>query len=704
MTTNLIKYMKQLLTIAIMAIMTLGCTESNPLLKEWNTPFAVPPFEEITAEDYMPAFKKAMEVHKREIAQIEDCKAEPDFENTILAFDRSGSLLTRVNLVFGNEEAISSTEEIRRISTEVSPLLSNHYSEIMQSEKLFARVKAVYDRRALLGLEPDQLRLTEELYRDFVRGGSNLSPEDKQTLKNLDADIDSLQTLFSQNLLSETSGWTLTIDTPEDLEGLCDDFIADAAARGEAAGKAGKWIVGLDNPSVMPFLQNSARRDLRIKVLDAYSNRCNNNNEFDNKDVVTRIIKLKLQKAKLLGYGSFAEYALERKMAARPEAVYKLLGEVWPASLRAAAQELKDIKAEADSDGIAQILPADWRYYAAKARCKKYDFDESQAMEYLQYDNVRDGIFYVANKLFGLNFTKVEDLPLPHPEAEAYECTDADGSSRGILYIDMFARPGAKSGGAWCTSYRDHEINAAGENVTAVMSIVGNFSRPSASKPSLLTVDETETFFHEAGHAIAGLLSDVRYRGLGDFARDFVEVPSQLNEHWAFEPEVLEVYAKHYLTGETIPMELVAKMKASSNYGVGFAETELLAAMYLDMDIYSLQEVPDNFDILKFEEEAMKGRGLISEILPRYRAPYFLHIFSHGYDAGYYGYLWANVLDCDAYKAFKQTGDIFCPEVAGAYRREILSRVDEDDAMTLYKNFRGAMPSTDPFMEDRGLK
>lgn len=698
--------MKKIFTIALIAIMTVSCTEKNPLLKEWNTPYGVPPFEEIKAEHYLPAFNKAIELHNKEISQIVASKAEPDFDNTILALDRSGRLLKRVNLVFGNEEAISSTEEIRKISTEVSPLLSNHYSEIMQSDKLFQRVKAVYEKRTSpqWKLSPDQIRLTEETYLDFVRGGSDLAPEDKARLKELDARIDSLQILFSQNLLSETAGWTLTIDNPEDLEGLSEDFIADAAARAEAVGQAGKWVVGLDNPSVMPFLQNCARRELRIKVLDAYSNRCNNNNEFDNKDVVRQIIDLKLQKARLLGYDSFAAYALERKMAASPEAVYKLLGEVWPACLAAAREELDDIKAIANSDGISQILPADWRYYAAKARAAKFAFDEGKLMEYLQYDNVRDGIFYVANKLFGVKFNRIDNVPLPHPEAEAYECSDADGSSLGILYMDMFARPGAKSGGAWCTSYRDHEIDAQGEPVTAVMSIVGNFTRPSASKPSLLTVDETETFFHEFGHAIAGLLSEVRYCGLGDFVRDFVELPSQLNEHWAFEPEVLKVYAKHYSSGEVIPMELVDKMKACENYGVGFAETELLAAMYLDMDIYSLKQIPESFDILKFEDEAMKARGLIGEILPRYRAPYFLHIFSHGYDAGYYGYLWANVLDCDAYKAFKETGDIFSPKVAGAYRREILSRVNEDDAMTLYTNFRGAMPSTAPFMEDHGLR
>ena len=687
----------------LMAISTASCQPRNPLLREWKTPFGVPPFDEIAASDYIPAVKKAIEIHNKEISAIINSKEAPDFENTIVALDRSGRLLNRIALVFGNYEAIASSEEIRNISTEMSPLVSNHYSEVMLSDKLFERVKAVYDKRESLGLEPDQMRLLTETYKAFERGGCNLATEDKEKLKVIDSKIDSLSIRFSQNLLGETAAWTLTIDNEEDLAGLSADFIADAAQRAAAAGAEGKWVVGLDNPSVMPFLASADNRELRIKVLDAYSNRCNNNNDRDNKDLITEMISLKLEKAKLLGFETFADYVLDNKMAKNPAAVYKILDDVWQPSLRTARKELDDIKEIAKEDGITTIHPADWRYYAAKARAAKYNFDESAVMEYLQYDNVRDGIFYVANKLFGVTFTRVEGIPLPHPDAEAFECKDADGSSRGILYMDMFARPGEKSGGAWCTSYRDHEIDAKGNNVTALMSIVGNFTRPSANKPSLLTVDETETFFHEFGHAIAGLLSDVRYAGLGNFVRDFVELPSQLNEHWAFEPEVLNVYAKHYVTGEVIPMELVEKMKQCSHYGVGFAQTELVAAMYLDMDMYSMKEIPENFDVLSYEAKCMNNRGLIPEILPRYRTPYFLHIFSHGYNVGYYSYLWANVLDCDAYRAFKETGDIFNQDVAKAYRYDILSKVNEEDAMDLYIKFRGRMPAIAPFLEDRGL-
>ena len=695
--------MKKLLNIMLMSLAITGCAEKNPLLKEWDTPFGVPPFEQIKTEDYLPALQKAMEIHRGEIERIEKCSEAPSFENTIEAYDRSGRLLERISLEMGNREAMASSEELRAASAEASPLLSNHYSEIMQSQKLFARIKAVYEKRDSLNLDPDQKRLTQKIYRDFERGGSNLCEADKQTLKTLDARIDSLQLAFSQNLLHDTANWTLLIENEADIAGLSSDFKAEAARRAQDAGRSG-WLIGLDNPSVMPFLQNCDNRELRIKVLDAYSNRCNNNDRCDNKDIISRIVSLKLQKARLLGFESYADYVLDAKMARTPAAVYKLLSDVWKPSLEAARSELSDIQALAGEDGIDTVLPADWRYYAAKARAAKYSYDESAIMAYLQYDNVRDGLFYVVGRLYGVTFSRVDSIPLPHPDAEAFECKDSDGTSRGILYMDMFARPGFKDGGAWCTSYRDREIASDGSVVTAVCSIVGNFTPQAKGKPSLLTVDETETFFHEFGHAMASLLSDVRYKGLGDFVRDFVEVPSQLNEHWAFAPEVLAVYAKHWRTGETIPQEIVSKMLECKKYGVGFSQTELLAAMYLDMDIYSLKEIPEHFDILSYEETRMKERGLMPEILPRYRAPYFLHIFSHGYDAGYYGYLWSNVLDCDAFCAFAETGDIFNHDVAVAYRREILARAGEADANTIYTNFRGSMPSIEPFLRDRGLK
>ena len=694
--------MKKIFVIALMALMTISCTD-NPLLKEWKDYAGVPPFDRITPEHYMPAVQKAIEIHNAEIEKIVSNRAEADFENTMEAYDRSGLLLNRILLAFENEESIASTDEIRKISEEMSPLVSRHFSEIELNEKLFGRIKAVYDKKDSLGLEPDQMRLLEETYKSFVRRGACLDAEKKEQLKDVDEKIASLQLKFSQNLLNETGSWTLTIDNEEDLAGLSADFIADAAARAEAAGQPGKWVVGLDNPSVMPFLQSADNRALRIKVLDAYANRCNNNNACDNKDIVKEIIALKMQKAAILGYETYADYMLEQKMAKTPEAVYSLLNAVWQPALRVAGAELDDIKAVAAEDRIENIHPADWRYYFEKSKAAKYSVSEDGIKEYFQYENVRDGIFYVANRLFGISFNRVDGIPVPHPDAEAFECIDTDGSSRGILYMDMFARPGEKSGGAWCSEYCDGGYDAKGVKRPAVITIVGNFARPSENKPSLLTPDDTETFFHEFGHAMAALLSDVRYHGNNGFVRDFVELPSQLNEHWAFEPEVLAQYAKHYRTGEIIPMEIVEKLQASNNYGQGFAMTELVAAMLLDMDLYSMKELPEPLDVLTFEAKTMAERGLIQEILPRYRVPYFLHIFSHGYDVGYYSYMWANVLDCDAYEAFKETGDIFNQEVAAAYRREILSRCNEEDAMDLYVKFRGHEPSIEPLLKDKGL-
>ena len=694
--------MKKILTIALMALTISSCT-SNPLLEEWNNYAAVPPFDKIQPEHYLPAVKKAIDIHNDEIRKIVDNRAPADFENTVAAYDRSGLLLNRILLAFENEEAIASTEEIRAISEEMSPIVSRHFSEIELNDGLFKRVSEVYEKRESLGLEPDQMRLLEECYKGFVRRGACLDAEKKEQLKGLDEKISALQLKFSQNLLNETADWTLLIDNEEDLAGLSQDFIADAAARAEAAGQAGKWQVGLDNPSVMPFLMSAENRELRIKVLDAYANRCNNNNSCDNKDIVKEIISAKMEKAALLGYETYADYMLEQKMAKTPKAVYDLLEAVWRPALKAAGAELDDIKALAAEDRIENIQPADWRYYFEKSKAAKYSVSEDELKEYFQYDNVRDGIFYVAEKLFGINFKKLDGIPVPHPEAEAFECFDTDGSSRGILYIDMFARPGQKSGGAWCSEYCDGGFDAEGKKRSAVITIVGNFARPSAEKPSLLTPDDVETFFHEFGHAMAALLSDVRYHGNNGFVRDFVELPSQLNEHWAFEPEVLAQYAKHWRTGEVIPMELVEKLQASNNYGQGFATTELVAAMLLDMDLYSMKALPEQFDVLTFEAKTMAERGLIPEILPRYRVPYFLHIFSHGYDVGYYSYMWANVLDCDAYEAFKETGDIFNADVAAAYRREILSRCNEEDAMDLYVKFRGHAPSIEPLLKDRGL-
>lgn len=696
--------MKRLLIMAIAAMSLCACVEKNPLLKEWDTPFGIPPFEEIKTADYVPAIKKAIEAHNAEIAAIVACKETPGFDNTILAFDRSGELLSKVYAVFENVESMAFNDEVAEASNVITPMMSAHSNEIQLNEALFARIRYVYEHKDSMGLDEAQLRLVDNIYKRFARNGAALPADKKAELKEVNEAISNLQLKFSQNLIKETAAWKLEIKDPADLAGLSADFIAEAASRAEAAGLADRWIVGLDNPSVMPFLQSAANRELRIKVLDAYLNRCNNNNAEDNKDICAEIIALKLKKAQLLGFDTYVDFRLEDRMAKNSENVYKLLDQVWKPSLAAADRELKDIKAMAAKDGITTVQAADWRYYSALAKADKYDFDEEAMRPFFQYENVREGIFYVAKRLFGLSFEKLENVPLPHPEAEAYECKDVDGSSLGVIFMDMFARPGEKSNGAWCGGYREQKYDADGNKINPIITICGNFSRPVGDKPSLLTADETETFFHEFGHALAGFLINVKYEGIANFDHDFVEVPSQLNEHWAFAPEVLRVYAKHYETGEVIPIEMVSKYLESKNYGKGFAMTELLAAMYLDMGLYSLSEMPDNYNVLSAESKILKEIGLISEIPPRYRTPYFLHIFSHGYDVGYYSYLWAQVYDNDAFKAFEETGDIFDPTLAEKYRYEVLERGDEADAMELYKDFRGREATVDALLEYNGLK
>lgn len=689
---------------AIAAMGLCACAEKNPLLKEWDTPFGIPPFEEIKTEHFVPAIKKAIEVHDAEIAAIVNSKEEPTFENTVLAYDKSGELLSDVYGVFGNVESMAFNDEVAEASNVITPLMSEHSNNIQLNDALFQRIKSVYDRRDQLGLDASQLRLVENVYKSFALNGAALPEDKKAELKEVNAAISNLQLKFSQNLIKETAAWKLEIKDKADLAGLSADFIAEAAARAEAAGLSDRWIVGLDNPSVMPFLQSSANRELRIKVLDAYLNRCNNNNAEDNKEICEEIIRLKLRKAQILGYDTFVDFRLSDRMAKNSENVYKLLDQVWKPSLAAANRELKDIKAMAAKDGITTVQAADWRYYSNLAKAEKYSIDEDALKPYFRFENVREGIFYVANRLFGISFEPLENVPLPHPEAEAFECKDVDGTSLGVIFMDMFARPGEKSNGAWCGGYRDQKYDENGNKITPIVTICGNFTRPVGDKPSLLTADETETFFHEFGHALASFLIDVKYPGISYFDHDFVEVPSQLNEHWAFAPEVLNVYAKHYQTGEVIPMELVNKYIESQNYGQGFAMTELIAAMYLDLGLYSQSEIPDNYNVLSAESKILKDIGLIDEIPPRYRAPYFLHIFSHGYDVGYYSYLWAQVLDNDAFRAFEETGDIFNQELARKYRYEILKRGDEADAGELYRNFRGHDATVDALLEHNGLK
>lgn len=642
-----------------------------------------------------------MEEQQKEIDAIVNNPEPATFQNTIAALDQSGTLLRKVSTVFYGLKSANTNDEMDALSRELSPLQSKHSDDIALNEKLFARIKAVYENPG--NLDKEQKKLLEETYKDFVRGGANLDAESQKKLRELNSEISMLQLTFGQNMQKETNAFQLIVDKEEDLAGLPQNLIASAAETAKEAGMEGKWIFTLHNPSVMPFLQYADNRDLREKIFKGYINRGNNGNEYDNKEVVRKLLKARLEKAKLMGYENYASFALEERMAKTPDAVYKLLDQIWTPTLSKAKEELADINAEIKKDRKNFTAEGwDWRYYADRAKKAKFDLDENQVRPYLKLENVRNGVFYVANKLYGITFTQLDNLPLPHPDAQAFECKDKDGSHLGVLYMDFFPRA-SKKGGAWCGSYRSQTYKD-GKKVAPVVTVVCNFTKPAAGQPALLSADEANTLFHEFGHALHNLFKDVHYYGVASVPRDFVELPSQIDEHWAFEPEVLNVYAKHYQTGEVIPAGLVEKMDKSGKYGQGFATAEYLAASLLDMDYHVLKEIPDDMDVMQFETETLGKRGLLKQIPSRYRTTYFNHTMGGGYTAGYYSYIWAEVLDCDAYEAYKETGDIFNQEVAGKFRKYILTSGCIDDAMDMYVNFRGKEPGIDPLLKNRGLK
>lgn len=678
-------------------------TASNPFFAEYTTPYGVPPFDKIKIEHFKPAYLRGMEEQQQEIEEIVTQKEAPDFENTIVALDQSGRLLSKVGTVFGGLNSANTNDEMQALSKEMSPLQSKHRDDIRLNPKLFARIKAVYERRNELGLDKEQMKLLENTYKDFVRGGANLNAEQQTRLRQLNSEIALLQLTFGQNMLKETNDFRLVIEREEDLSGLPDNLVAGAADAAKAAGLEGKWVFTLQNPSIMPFLQFSDRRELREQILKAYLNRGNRNNDADNKEIVKKLVALRLEKARLMGYEDYAGFALDDRMAKNEENVYNLLEQVWKPTLVKAKEEAGDLQAMMRKDGIKGELQSwDWRYYNEKVKKARFDLDENQIRPYLKLENVRNGMFYVANRLYGITFTELTDIPKPHEEAVAFECKDGDGTLLGVLYMDYFPRPG-KRGGAWCGGYRSQTYQD-GKRVAPVVTIVTNFTRPSNGQPALLSPDEANTMFHEFGHALHSLFRDVHYYGVAGVPRDFVELPSQIMEHWVFEPEVLKVYAKHYQTGEIIPAELIGKLDKSGKYGQGFVTSEYLQASLLDMDYHILKEIPADFDVLKFEEESMGRLGALPQIPPRYRTTYFNHTMGGGYTAGYYSYMWAEVLDADAYEAFVETGDIFDPVTAGKFRKYVLTPGSIDDAMVMYKNFRGAEPGIDPLLRNRGLK
>ena len=674
----------------------------NPFFGKYSSPYGIPPFDKIKVEHYKPAFIKGMEEQKKEIEAIVKNKKTATFENTIVALDRSGKLLNKVSSVFYGQNSANTNAEMQAVSRELSPLLSKHSDDITMNAELFKRVKYVYDNQEKMNLDKEQKKLLEETYKDFVRSGANLNAEQQQRLRELNAEISMLQLTFGQNMLAETNTFKLVVDNEADLAGLPQNLIANAAESAKEAGLEGKWVFTLHNPSVMPFLQYSERRELRERMFKGYTSRGSHGNANDNRDIIRRLLKVRAEKAHLMGFKDYASMALDTRMAKTSDAVYELLDQVWKPALAKAKEELADIQTEMAKDGRDfEAEGWDWRYYADRAKRAKYSFDENELRPYLELNNVRDGMFYCANRLYGITFKPLKNVPLPHPDAQSFECRDADGSLLGVLFLDFFPRA-SKRGGAWCGTYRSQSYEN-GKKVTPVVTIVCNFTKPVAGQPALLSADETSTMFHEFGHALHNFFKDVHYQGVSGVPRDFVELPSQVNEHWAFAPEVLKVYAKHYKTGEIMPQELVEKLDRSGKYGQGFATVEYVAASLLDMD-YHVQEVPEDVDLLDFERRTLVSRGLLSQIPPRYRTTYFNHTMGGGYTAGYYSYMWAEVLEADAFEAYKETGDIFNKEVATKFRKYILTPGGIDDAMDMYVNFRGKKPSIEPLLKNRGLK
>jgi peptidyl-dipeptidase Dcp len=700
--------MKKLLIFIVMMLIVLpSCKKEvrneNPFLnKTFDTPFEVPPFEKIKAAHFKPAYLKGFEEHNGEIKAIINNTAEPTFENTVREYEYSGELLSKVGRVFGSLNSANTNDTLQAINKEMAPLLSKHRDDINLNDSLFRRIKTVYENKSKFKLTDEEKKLLDDTYKNFVRNGAALSPEDKDKLRKINEELSMLSVQFGENLLAETNGFKLVIDKKEDLAGLPEGIVTQAATMAKNQKLEGKWVFTLQVPSMYPFLQYSEKRELREKLFSGYFMKGDNDNARDNKAIIARMAKLRVEKSKLLGYKTFADFTLEMTMAKTPEKVFSFLNEVWTAALPVAKAEAAAQQAIIDKEhGNFKLAPWDWWYYTEKIKKEKYDLDDEITRPYFQVDSVTNGMFYVAKRLYNLDFKTRSDIPKYHPDVKTYEVT-REGKHIGILMIDNYPRASKRSG-AWCGSYRSQSRDRKGKMITPVVTMVTNSTPPSGDKPSLLTSEEASTLFHEFGHALANLLSDKTYPGGGSQPRDFVELPSQIMEHWVLEPEVLKVYAKHYKTGEVIPAEIVDKLDKSSKFNMGFITVEYLAAALLDMEYHSLNE-PVELDIRDFEKKAMDKYGLIPEIKPRYRSTYFQHIWSGGYSAGYYGYIWCEILDSDAFEAFRETGDIFNRAIASKFEKEILSKGGTRDPLEMYLAFRGKEPGIDALLKNRGLK
>ena len=657
-------------------IAAVSCSTANPFLAEWDTPYGIPDFTKIQEKHYIPAIQAGIAQQESEIQAIIDNQDAPTFENVVEAYERSGAILDRVSMVLFNISESDATESLQKIVEEALPLVSVHSDNIFMNPDFFKKVDALFQNIDNLGLNQEQKMVLKNLHNSFVKNGIALGEAEQARMREINLELSSLSNTFGNNLLAENNAFA-------------EEFGVSISEYGEA----------------MAATEDRATRE---KMFKAYSSRGNNGNEYDNKELMVKMMALRIEKANLLGYENPAQMILADKMAGNPETVDSFLASIMAPAVAKAKEEIADMQVFMDEDIKAGVLPAgskiepwDWAYYTEKVRKAKYALDEEQTKPYFKMENVRQGVFDLTTKLWGLQYEKLENIPVYHADVEGFKVTDADGSLIGVILTDYFPRS-TKRGGAWMTNFVNQEI-VDGVEVRPVIVNVGNFAKPTADKPSLLTLDQVETLFHEYGHALHGLLTQCTYKSVSgtSVARDFVELPSQIMENWAFQKEVLASYARHYETGEVIPDELVAKIEAAGTFNQGFMTTELAAASILDMKWHELTSA-EGLDPMAFEAQACAEMGLIGEIIPRYRSTYFAHIFSGGYSAGYYSYLWAEVLDKDAFELFMEKG-IFDKETAKSFRENVLEKGGSDEPMDLYRRFRGADPDSGALLRGRGL-
>lgn len=674
---------------------------NNPFFTEYTTPFQTPPFDKIKNEHYLPAFYEGIKIKRAEIDAVINNPDKPTFDNTIAAIEKSGELLKKVSRVFSNISGSNGDDETQKIAETITPELSKLNNDIFLNEKLYHRIKSINDEKDKLNLTAEQLKVLDNYYTDFVRNGIGLDEDKKARLKKINEELNMLSLKFGDNLRKETNSIALVVDNKEDLIGLPDAAIQGAQELAELNGLNGKWAFNLQRTSFTPFLQYSEKRNLREKIYKAYLMRGNNNNEFDNKEIIKKIIALRIEKSNMLGYKTFADFKLEKNMAKNTETVNKFLADLWMPALKKSKEEAAEMQKLIDTEGgNFKLAGWDWWYYAEKVKIEKYALDEEMLRPYFKMENVRQGAFDVAAKLYGIQFIKRDDIPVYQPDVDVFEVKEADGTHIGILYTDYFPRSG-KRAGAWMSGFRG-QSNMDGEFITPLIVNVGNFSKPTKDKPALLSFDEVNTLFHEFGHGLNGLFTKSVYPGAQRSSVDFVELPSQIMENWASHPEVLKMYAKHYQTGEPIPDDLIQKIVNSQYFNKGFETLEYLAASILDMDWHTITNA-NVIDVEKFEEESLSRMGLIPEIASRYQSTNFNHIFGgDGYSAGYYGYRWSGVLDSDAFEAFLENG-LFDRTTAEKFRRNILEKSGSDDPMVLYIKFRGREPKPDALIKKLGL-